>query len=161
MNVTGVQTCALPICLVCSAYCSSQDSLTRFANTDDSSTTRARSIVWYLRPPRAMILHELQTADPQTRCVRHVTRRELSRCCRFTAEEREHFAGDVARIGVRREEDICRCDFFGLPGTLHRGLLPMFRGFLWLLVRDVERCPDRTRRHAVHTDPFLHEILCQ
>jgi sterol desaturase/sphingolipid hydroxylase (fatty acid hydroxylase superfamily) len=55
----------------------------------------------------------------------------------FAAEQRQNLACDVARIGVGREKDERRRDFFGLSGTFHRRVRAVFRHFFRLFVRHV------------------------
>ena len=80
---------------------------------------------------------------------------------RFTAQQREHFSGDVARIGVRGEEHKGRRDLFGLRRSFHRRVRTEPGDLVRLFVRGVERRPDRSRRHAIHPNFFVHEVLSQ
>ena len=67
---------------------------------------------------------------------------------RLTAEERQNFASNIARIGVRSKENISRRDFFGLCGTFHRRIRAEFLNFLGGFIDNIKRCPNRTGRNA-------------
>src|SRR3954465_5665136 len=102
----------------------------------------------------------MQTADPYPRCTSwHASHHTRSCGRRLSTEQREDLSSDVARVRARREKHIRWRDLLRLTRTLHGRLLSVLRRLLRLLVRNIERGPDRTRRDAVHANALLDETL--
>src|SRR5215216_4414768 len=84
----------------------------------------------------------------------------LGRGC-FASEQRQNFSSDVTRIYFRREINKSRRDLFGLSRPLHRRVCSKLRYVFRFLVRRIERCPNWSRRNAVHANAALHQVLGQ
>src|SRR6266513_4455310 len=74
---------------------------------------------------------------------------------------REYLSRYVARVDVRSQKDVRSRQFFRLTGPLHTGILTEFFHVIRVARLNVERSPHRSRRHRVHPDPLLDEILRQ
>lgn len=75
------------------------------------------------------------------------------------AEDRYHFAGDEARVGVRGEEDVNRRKLLRLTRPPHRGGSTELRNIFGGLRRGIQRGPDRTWSDSVDADFLLDEVL--
>src|SRR4051794_1485938 len=84
----------------------------------------------------------------------------LSRCG-LAAQQCEHFACDIARIGFRSEEDVGRCYLFRLSGSLYGRVCAEFRNLFRWLIRWIKRRPDGAGRNTVDANLSLDKTLRQ
>src|SRR3954468_1146844 len=80
---------------------------------------------------------------------------------RLAADRRQHLARVVARLLVRREEDVRRRDLVRLRRPPHRHLLAELLDLLLVECRPDQRRPDRPGRDAVHADLAVDQRLRQ